>query len=96
MSLGGTGNPPESAQSLSGLAGPLHLCAPMCCRCLVCRDQLQWGMAAKKASANKTVWAPARLVEEKKRNKGVHAKRNDSRSKSSKNYRKAYRGQGRA
>tara|TARA_B100001287_G_scaffold257020_1_gene242310 strand:+ start:2054 stop:2188 length:135 start_codon:yes stop_codon:yes gene_type:complete len=32
---------------------------------------------------------------QKKKRKGVHSKNNNSRSKKSKNYKKAYRGQGR-
>ena len=44
---------------------------------------------AKKANSSKVT------LNEKKRNKGVHAKNKHSWNKNSKNYKKAYRGQGR-
>ena len=46
-------------------------------------------MAKKATSNNKQV------LNDKKRNKGVHAKNKTSWNKNSKNYKKAYRGQGR-
>ena len=46
-------------------------------------------MAKKTTSNNKQV------LNDKKRNKGVHAKNKHSWNKNSKNYKKAYRGQGR-
>ena len=44
---------------------------------------------AKKATSNK------QSLNDKKRNKGVHAKTKNSWNKNSKNYKKAYKGQGR-
>tara|TARA_B100000475_G_C14750372_1_gene210297 strand:+ start:97 stop:237 length:141 start_codon:yes stop_codon:yes gene_type:complete len=46
-------------------------------------------MAKKATSTNKQV------LNDKKRNKGVHAKNKTSWNPNSKNYKKAYRGQGR-
>ena len=46
-------------------------------------------MATKKATSGKVT------LNEKKRNKGVHAKNKTSWNKNSKIYKKAYRGQGR-
>jgi len=46
-------------------------------------------MATKKATSSKV------SLNEKKRNKGVHAQNKTSRNPNSKNYKKAYRGQGR-
>jgi hypothetical protein len=50
---------------------------------------------AKTSPKPKASTATVRVIEETTKNKGVHSKRGTSALKSSKNYKKAYRGQGR-
>jgi len=50
---------------------------------------------AKPSPKSKTTTTTARVIEESKKHKGVHAKSGTSLLKSSKNYKKKYRGQGR-
>lgn len=47
------------------------------------------------AKQTKTTTSAIRLATTKKKRPDVHSKKKNSRSKKSKNYRKAYRGQGR-
>lgn len=47
------------------------------------------------AKQTKTTASPLRIASAKKKRPDVHSKKKNSRSKKSKNYRKAYRGQGR-
>lgn len=51
---------------------------------------------AKPSPKTRTITTIARVIEETTKNKGVHSKRGTSALKSSKNYKKAYRGQGRS
>lgn len=50
---------------------------------------------AKPSPKSKTTTTTARVIEESKKHKGVHAKSGTSLLKSSKKYKKQYRGQGR-
>ena len=47
------------------------------------------------AKAKTTVTSPFYRVKPKKKNRGISSKKRTSRNKSSKHYKKAYRGQGR-
>jgi hypothetical protein len=51
---------------------------------------------AKPASKQKSTTAIVRIIEQPKKNKGIHAKSATSALKASKKYKKPYRGQGRS